>query len=110
MVQINFRSPSSSTTTVANNVKHPRYIGDLKVEHFISPRRASRNLTFVKNKHHETIKKLKITREKARRLQNRVKTYEDLIKVLEQKNLISENASHILQVFKCKCVCSVIGQ
>lgn len=74
MVKINVRSPSSSTTTTSNNVKHPRYIGDLKVEHFISPRRASRNLTFIKNKHHETIKKLKISRKKARRLQNRVKT------------------------------------
>jgi len=85
LVQINFRSPRSSTTTTTNNVKRPRYIGDLKVEHSISPRRASRNLTFIKNKHHETIKKLKITREKARKLQNKVKTSEDLIKV--QKNI-----------------------
>ncbi|KAF0684833.1 THAP-type domain-containing protein, partial [Aphis craccivora] len=89
-------NPSSSTTTTINNVKRLRYIGNLKVEHFISPRRASRNLTFIKNKNYETINKLKIAREKARRLQNKVKTYEDLNKVLEQKNLISENASHIL--------------
>lgn len=75
------------------------------MEHFISPRRASRNLTFFKNKHNETLNKLKMTREKARRLQNRVKSYEDLIKVLEQKNLISENASHILQVCQCECEC-----
>uniref|UniRef100_A0A2S2P890 THAP-type domain-containing protein n=1 Tax=Schizaphis graminum TaxID=13262 RepID=A0A2S2P890_SCHGA len=88
----NTQSPSTSTTTAnrihLNNVKRPRYIGDLRVEHFISPRRASRNLVFFKNKHNETLNKLKITREKARRLQNKVKSYEDLIKVLEQKNLI----------------------
>lgn len=76
----------------------PRYINDLSVENFKTPRRRQRNLSFVKNIYNEKLKTIHNLQKKNKRLITKVKTLKDLMKVLEKKNFISENASKLLQV------------
>lgn len=79
-------------------LNNPRYFNDLTDEHFATPKRAKRHLAFAKKKHNEARNKLKNLEERNRRLAKKVKSYEDLIKTLEDSNLLSENASQFLQV------------
>ncbi|KAE9531254.1 hypothetical protein AGLY_010460, partial [Aphis glycines] len=79
-------------------IMFPRYINDLSVENFKTPRRRQRNLSFVKNIYNEKLKTIHNLQKKNKRLITKVKTLKDLMKVLEKKNFISENASKLLQV------------
>ncbi|KAL4152719.1 hypothetical protein QTP88_000552 [Uroleucon formosanum] len=58
----------------------PRYINDLSVENFKTPRRTNLNLSFVKNRYNEKLK----------------------------KNLISENASTLIQPMGSESLCEII--
>lgn len=79
MVLNNFRTTSTITIEDnVSNVKYPRYIGDLRSGHFISPGRANRNLKFIKNKYNEILKNLKLTKIKTENF----KTKLNLMKVL----------------------------
>lgn len=49
-------------------------------------------------KDNENLKKIHNLQKKNKRLTTKVKTLEDLMSILEKKNLISENASTLLQV------------
>lgn len=77
----------------------PRYIGDLQVRHFSSPRKPKRNLDFVKHKFEEQRTKIRcLTREKTR-LQHCVNSLQDLLVRLRESNLLSEQASAAIMVF-----------
>lgn len=72
-------------------------IGNLDVDHFCTPKRAERHLKMVKQKFSEKqIKSNKLKRQ-VTRLQNKVSSYEDLIKSLKDKHLLSENAAALRQ-------------
>lgn len=73
-------------------------IGILFSSHFSSPRRTNPNLTMIKNKCKQSqIRNLNLQKQ-AKRLRLKLKSFDDLINKLQQKYLLSENASGHLQV------------
>jgi len=77
---------------------NPRYFNDLTEEHFSTPRRTKRHLAFAKKKYDDIRKKLNTVEQLNRRLAKKVKTYQDLIKTLEDSNLLPENVSQFCTV------------
>lgn len=50
---------STSTTPTSKKIKlFPRYINDLSVDNFKTPRRTERNLSFIKKRYNEKLKKI----------------------------------------------------
>lgn len=80
-------------------VLNPTNVGDLNIDNFSTPRRARKNLKMVKTKFVEKQSKCNNLKKQVKRLQNQVFNYENLIKSLKNKALISESAAHQLQVF-----------
>lgn len=75
---------------------NPCTIGDLSPSHFDTPRKAKRNLEMVKcmfNQQNVNLKK------QVKRLQVKLRTYNDLIRQLKYKNFISENINMSDNIF-----------
>lgn len=87
-----------SYSLITPKSKYPRYINDLKIDNFITSKRARKNLIFVKKQHNSALKKIKNVKLQNQRLKNKIKSYDQLIKTLEQKTLVSENATNFLKV------------
>lgn len=73
-------------------------IGLLSPTHFSSPNRAKRHLNMIKFKYQQKQIQNHNLQRKLKRLTIKMKTYDELIKNLQQKQLLSENASCHLQV------------
>jgi len=91
-----FSSPPSVAKT--RRILNAHNIGDLDVIHFSTPKRAGRHLKMVKKIFYKNQMKTHILRKQLNRLKNKVKSYEDLIMALKNKQLLSENAADQLQV------------
>lgn len=77
---------------------NPDTIGDLSPSHFNTPRKAKRNVEMVKYKFSQKQTQNVNLKKQVKRLQTKLKTYDDLILQLKSKNFISENASVHLKV------------
>lgn len=77
---------------------NPSNIGDLDVDHFSSPKRTERHLKMVKQKFLERQTKCNKMKKHIYRLVHKIAKYKDLVKSLEEKQLLAENAAHQLQV------------
>ncbi|KAF2892267.1 hypothetical protein ILUMI_13908, partial [Ignelater luminosus] len=73
--------------------KTPRYVGDLRPDHFSTPRKAKRNLEFVKQVVTQQRKKCKILNEDKKKLEKQILSLKDLVEVLKQRRLLSDKAS-----------------
>lgn len=73
-------------------------IGLLSPTHFSSPNRAKRHLNMIKLKYQQKQIQNHNLQRKLKRLTIKLKTFDELIKNLQQKQLLSENASCHLQV------------
>lgn len=81
-----------------SSISDARYIGDLKTEHFNSPRRAKRHISMIQKytkEQKEHIKKLKKENEKLITGMNRV---EDILAHLCEKNLLNQERQETLMV------------
>lgn len=87
-----------STSTKSKNILRPIRVGECQDEHFATPRRAKYCFNLAKNKVYEYKKRLAYSQKKCRRLQKRNETLHDIIKGLQDKNLLSENAAETLLV------------
>ncbi|XP_029348598.1 uncharacterized protein LOC107882805 [Acyrthosiphon pisum] len=88
---------SSVLPDVSSSQKRKRFnpdtIGDLSPSHFNTPRKAKKNLEMVKYKFSQKQTQNVNLKKQVKRLQTKLKTYDDLILQLKSKNFISENAS-----------------
>eukprot|EP00102_Acyrthosiphon_pisum_P020014 XP_016657224.1 PREDICTED: uncharacterized protein LOC107882805 [Acyrthosiphon pisum] len=93
---------SSVLPDVSSSQKRKRFnpdtIGDLSPSHFNTPRKAKKNLEMVKYKFSQKQTQNVNLKKQVKRLQTKLKTYDDLILQLKSKNFISENASVHLKV------------
>lgn len=78
--------------------KPARYVGDLKVKNFSSPKKAARNLELVKTNIEKQRKTIKTLRIQKKRLELRLDSMKDLLAHLRDQKLLSEEASSILSV------------
>lgn len=70
----------------------PRYINEISPSHVRTPRRAKRVLEFVKRSYKNQTVKVKKLQDANRALNKRIRTLEDMVTHLKQKNLLSEQA------------------
>ncbi|KAF2893282.1 hypothetical protein ILUMI_12891 [Ignelater luminosus] len=73
--------------------KTPRYVGNLRPDHFSTPRKAKRNLEFVKQVVTQQKKKCKILNEDKKKLEKQILSLKDLVEDLKQRRLLSDEAS-----------------
>lgn len=96
-----------SPITDEQQLKRPKtfrksYIGDYKTEAVaLSPSKATNFIEVAQNRLADTRKKLRLERQKCRRLLKKVTTAEALLSELKEKQLITESTSDILQVRQC---------
>nr|XP_022906607.1 THAP domain-containing protein 2-like [Onthophagus taurus] len=76
---------------------HPEQV-DLETG-FLTPRRARHNFSLAINKISAMKKKIIKMNRRKRTFINKIKSFEELIKHLKQKNMLSEEADRIIQVF-----------
>lgn len=76
----------------------PRYLGEVRSPHVATPRRAKRCINLAKHRIMVLSNKVKLLRQKNRRLLKKVGTLEDLINHLKNRNFLSENTAESLMV------------
>ncbi|KAK5645577.1 hypothetical protein RI129_006877 [Pyrocoelia pectoralis] len=91
-------SYSEPTTPKRKRFSQPRYVGEIKSPHLVTPRRAKRMFSLASKKIDLQAKKIKILQQKNRRLVKKVKKLDDLVNHLKKKNLISENCADFMMV------------
>uniref|UniRef100_A0A2S2P283 THAP-type domain-containing protein n=1 Tax=Schizaphis graminum TaxID=13262 RepID=A0A2S2P283_SCHGA len=79
-------------------IYNPHTIGNLSPSHFDTPKKAKRNLEMIKCKFDQKKTQNSNLKKQVKRLQAKLKTYDDLILQLKHKNSISENTPVHLQV------------
>lgn len=72
--------------------KQPRYVGDLNVGHFSTPRKAKRNLDMLTDVIMSQKKKIKVLQQQKRRLHKQIDNFKDLLHHLAESKLISEDS------------------
>jgi len=83
---------------VKRKVLNANSIGVLSPSHFRTPRKAKRHLDMVKNKYREKQIQNDNLKKQIKRMKEKVKTYDDLVQKLHQKQFLTDNASVHLQV------------
>ena len=78
-------------SNISNKICSPARIEDLTPEHFSTPRRASQNLQFIKQKTDEKLIKIKCLQTENIKLLKRIASLQDLISYLRKNNFISES-------------------
>lgn len=77
--------------TPVMRVKRKSYVGDMTPSDFKTPRRAQRNLGFIKNKFKDVSVKVKQLQDKNHWANRRVKKVLDTLQTLKTKGLLSNN-------------------
>jgi len=83
---------------VAEEISYPVRIEDYKEEYFSTPRRAKHCFDLVVKELSENKKRMDASRKQMIRLKSKIHTFEDLIRKLQDEQLISEKATEILLV------------
>jgi len=109
----------STFQTPTQAIQEPRYIGDITAQHLSTPRKAQRALKIARDTIARQQRKIKSLQQCRNRLVTRITTLKNLVKHLEQKNLLTEVAAEHLKVnesnlktlslmntFKSKNLCS----
>lgn len=92
-------SKRQATEVLQRTPKKARYMGDMVPElHFSTPRKARKSLNFIQLKFKKKNRQIKTLKQRNRRLLKKVADLEQLLKHLQHKNLISEEAAIMLQV------------
>ncbi|KAF0718665.1 THAP-type domain-containing protein, partial [Aphis craccivora] len=101
---------SSQCFTPKKRIKqyNPDSIGLLSPTHFSTPKRRKRNVDLIKQKFKEKQSQYHKIYMQNKRLRLKLKSYDDLIMKLRNKNLISENASYHLQSMACGSLTDII--
>lgn len=85
-------------TPPRKRVREPRYVGDIGITELSTPKRAKRCLDLAKRKLNQQAAKIKVLKQKNRRLVKQVHDLKGLLHHLKNKNLISETCAHSLEV------------
>ncbi|XP_068904427.1 uncharacterized protein [Tenebrio molitor] len=95
---------SEETTHTSNKRKfaEPRYISEIEVSDMATPKKAKRILSLVRRIDSEKLKKIKSLQNKNRYLLKRMASLKELVKFLNDKGLIAEEAKNILMVHMYK--------
>ncbi|KAK4886979.1 hypothetical protein RN001_003250 [Aquatica leii] len=89
-------SDAEPSTPKRKRFSQPRYVGEIRSPHLVTPRRAKKMLTLASQKIDVQAKKIKILQQKNRRLVKKVKKLDDLLNHLKKNNLISENCAEFM--------------
>ncbi|XP_067207122.1 uncharacterized protein [Linepithema humile] len=95
--------PVEGASAVINVLKtppkyvEPRFVGDIQSPHLATPRRAKRALNLAKSNIVQR-RKIEVLQQANRRYRKRILHMKDLIKMLKQKNLVSDGAADSLLV------------
>ncbi|KAL1488330.1 hypothetical protein ABEB36_014807 [Hypothenemus hampei] len=79
-------------------ISDARYIGDITVSHFSSPRKAKRHLDLIKQKAELDRNKIHSLHKKKRQFEKEVLSMKDLLVQLRDQKLLSDEAAHIISV------------
>lgn len=90
------------TSVRSSSLPHmPRYIGDIRMPHLATPRRAKRALNLTKVIVKRQRRKILSLQQTTTRLKKRINNIKELVKHLKEKNLISEDAMDQFKVYFC---------
>ncbi|KAK0079953.1 hypothetical protein PV326_008450 [Microctonus aethiopoides] len=92
------QSKRSCYTTPRRNVFEPRYISEIRTPDFGSPRRTKRILSFVRDNDMKKSKMIEALREKNRKLQKRICSFEEIVKHFKKKNMVTDGTGDALLV------------
>ncbi|KAK0169756.1 hypothetical protein PV328_010398 [Microctonus aethiopoides] len=90
------QSKRSCYTTPRRNVFEPRYISEIRTPDFGSPRRTKRILSFVRDNDMKKSKMIEALREKNRKLQKRICSFEEIVKHFKKKNMVTDGTGDAL--------------
>lgn len=91
MLDINEQPP---VCTPKRRCFHPRYMNEIKSPDLATPKRAKRSLFLARNIIKNQAFKIKILKQKNRRLEKKITSLQDLVQHLKRQNLISEDAGN----------------
>ncbi|KAL1490660.1 hypothetical protein ABEB36_013319 [Hypothenemus hampei] len=104
-IVLNDNNGCTASVTVSTSAKpisfndeppSPRYVGDLKVEHFATPRKAKRRLVMLTNVIESQRKKIRALQNQNQRIQKQIKKFKGFINYLHEKEMLNENTYKIL--------------
>lgn len=78
--------------------KRLKYVGDFNEEVLESPTKAKLVVTVATEELNKKLKVIKTLRQKERRMQKRLKTFQEVIDYLKQKAFISNHTQEVLEV------------
>ncbi|XP_018300339.1 uncharacterized protein, partial [Mycetomoellerius zeteki] len=87
----------SNWQTPTKTVRDPRFVNEIRTPHLDTPRKARRALQLAKWTIKQQQRKIKTLQQARNRLVARITTLTDLVKHLQQKNLLTEAAAENLQ-------------
>lgn len=86
------------STSKKRRFHEPRFISEITLLDFSTPRRAQRVLKFIKDKDQKKANKIKYLQDINRNQRKRITSLEDMIKYLKEKGLMSHEAENSLTV------------
>lgn len=90
--------PDNQFTPKDGLIRTPRYVGDLTTKDFSSPRKAKRNLDFVKNVVNDKSKKIRLLSIEKTRLEARISSLAELLSELSAHRLLSDEGVAAIMV------------
>lgn len=84
-----------------------RYPGDVNSDTELTPKSSTKYIASLKKAVNQRSRKIKLTAQKVRRQHKRILSLKCLLQDLRKKNMISENAVELLQVYCCDYICTV---
>lgn len=96
----NIKEANICVTPKRRRFSEPRYISEISTPDLASPRRASRILHFIKKVNQKKSKEIKILQTKNGRLKKRIQTLQNMMRHLQRRGLMSEEAGDALLVSK----------
>lgn len=100
---VRYRSNVITETPTAPKARPRRlyYPGDVPSDTDLTPRSSKKYIASLRKVVTKQSHRIKITAQKVRRQQKRIETMKTLLEGLKKKNMISDNAMELLQVYRC---------
>lgn len=90
---------SALTPTICDSappIPDPRYVGDIQLSHFATPRRATRAINVMRRTVTQQRQKIKTLQKKYKRCKQRISSLKDLVLDLKKRNYISEAVADLM--------------
>lgn len=79
-------------------ISDPRYVGDIQLSHFATPRQATRTMNVIRRTVMQQRQKIETLQKKFNRCKQRISLLKDLVSNLKKRNYISETVANHLMV------------